>query len=232
MPRVATAITKPSEGRAQAIAFLIDAYEGVRTTAGKGLPHTPRRSSTSCATPATTSACRSSASCTTSSRTRGTRAGPSASGRTLVVRDHSVSLAVTPPDARVRIAAVLRVRTLRLALALAPRARATQTSGREGCVAARTLRPPFRWHDRRSRTCPSRRAAWPAMRVDDAGGGALLGWSRHDVALDHLHQPLAVVFRFQRRRLSRAAVERRHGLGRRGVGVGLGRRHDAERRAA
>ena len=40
MPRVATAITKPSEGRAQAIAFLIDADgEGVRTTAGKGLPH-------------------------------------------------------------------------------------------------------------------------------------------------------------------------------------------------
>ena len=36
---MATAITKPSEGRAQAIAFLIDAYEGVRTTAGKGSPH-------------------------------------------------------------------------------------------------------------------------------------------------------------------------------------------------
>jgi hypothetical protein len=49
----------------------------------------------------------------------GTTGGPSASGRTLVVRDHSVTLAVTAPDARVRIAAVLRVRTLRLALALA-----------------------------------------------------------------------------------------------------------------
>ena len=36
---MATAITKPLEGRAQAIAFLIDAYEGVKTAAGKGLPH-------------------------------------------------------------------------------------------------------------------------------------------------------------------------------------------------
>ena len=34
-----TAITEPSEDRAQAIAFLIDAYEGVRTAPGKGLPH-------------------------------------------------------------------------------------------------------------------------------------------------------------------------------------------------
>ena len=32
-------LTEQSEGRAQAIAFLIDAYEGVRTAAGKGLPH-------------------------------------------------------------------------------------------------------------------------------------------------------------------------------------------------
>jgi (p)ppGpp synthase/HD superfamily hydrolase len=39
MSLVATAITQSSEGRAQAIAFLIDAYDGVRTTAGKGLPH-------------------------------------------------------------------------------------------------------------------------------------------------------------------------------------------------
>ena len=39
MARVATTLTEPSEGRAQAIAFLIDAYEGVRTAAGKGLPH-------------------------------------------------------------------------------------------------------------------------------------------------------------------------------------------------
>jgi (p)ppGpp synthase/HD superfamily hydrolase len=39
MRRVATAITEPSEGRAQAIAFLIDAYDGIRTAAGKGLPH-------------------------------------------------------------------------------------------------------------------------------------------------------------------------------------------------
>ena len=36
---MATAITKPLEGRAQAIAFLIYAYEGVKTAAGKGLPH-------------------------------------------------------------------------------------------------------------------------------------------------------------------------------------------------
>jgi GTP pyrophosphokinase len=36
---VATTLTQPSEGRAQAIAFLIDAYDGVRTAAGKGLPH-------------------------------------------------------------------------------------------------------------------------------------------------------------------------------------------------
>ena len=40
MARVATTLTEPSEGRAQqAIAFLIDAYQGVRTAAGKGLPH-------------------------------------------------------------------------------------------------------------------------------------------------------------------------------------------------
>jgi hypothetical protein len=39
MRRVATGITEPSEGRAQAIAFLIDAYDGIRTAAGKGLPH-------------------------------------------------------------------------------------------------------------------------------------------------------------------------------------------------
>jgi len=39
MGRVATTLTQPSEGRAQAIAFLIDAYEGVRTAPGKGLPH-------------------------------------------------------------------------------------------------------------------------------------------------------------------------------------------------
>ena len=39
MARVATTLTGLSEGRAQAIAFLIDAYEGVRTAAGKGLPH-------------------------------------------------------------------------------------------------------------------------------------------------------------------------------------------------
>jgi GTP pyrophosphokinase len=36
---VATTLTQPSEARAQAIAFLIDAYDGVRTAAGKGLPH-------------------------------------------------------------------------------------------------------------------------------------------------------------------------------------------------
>jgi (p)ppGpp synthase/HD superfamily hydrolase len=39
MRRVATGITEPSEGRAQAIAFLIDAYDGIRIAAGKGLPH-------------------------------------------------------------------------------------------------------------------------------------------------------------------------------------------------
>ena len=39
MGLVATTLTQPSEGRAQAIAFLIDAYEGVRTAPGKGLPH-------------------------------------------------------------------------------------------------------------------------------------------------------------------------------------------------
>jgi (p)ppGpp synthase/HD superfamily hydrolase len=39
MGRVATTLTEPSEGRAPAIAFLIDAYEGVRTVPGKGLPH-------------------------------------------------------------------------------------------------------------------------------------------------------------------------------------------------
>jgi (p)ppGpp synthase/HD superfamily hydrolase len=32
-------VTELSEGRGQAIAFLIDAYEGVKTAAGKGLPH-------------------------------------------------------------------------------------------------------------------------------------------------------------------------------------------------
>jgi (p)ppGpp synthase/HD superfamily hydrolase len=36
---VATTVTELSEGRAQAIAFLINAYEGVKTAAGKGLPH-------------------------------------------------------------------------------------------------------------------------------------------------------------------------------------------------
>jgi (p)ppGpp synthase/HD superfamily hydrolase len=36
---VATTLTEASGGRAQAIAFLIDAYEGVRTAPGKGLPH-------------------------------------------------------------------------------------------------------------------------------------------------------------------------------------------------
>lgn len=36
---MATTPTQPCEGRAQAIAFLIDAYEGVRTAPGKGLPH-------------------------------------------------------------------------------------------------------------------------------------------------------------------------------------------------
>jgi (p)ppGpp synthase/HD superfamily hydrolase len=39
MGLVATTLTEPSEGRAPAIAFLIDAYEGVRTGPGKGLPH-------------------------------------------------------------------------------------------------------------------------------------------------------------------------------------------------
>jgi (p)ppGpp synthase/HD superfamily hydrolase len=39
MGLVATTVTEPSEGRAQAIAFLIDAYEGVKTAEGKGLPH-------------------------------------------------------------------------------------------------------------------------------------------------------------------------------------------------
>jgi (p)ppGpp synthase/HD superfamily hydrolase len=39
MVHVATALIEPSDTRAQAIAFLIDAYEGVRTAAGKGLPH-------------------------------------------------------------------------------------------------------------------------------------------------------------------------------------------------
>ena len=32
-------VTELSEGQGQAIAFLIDAYEGVKTAAGKGLPH-------------------------------------------------------------------------------------------------------------------------------------------------------------------------------------------------
>jgi (p)ppGpp synthase/HD superfamily hydrolase len=36
---VATTVTELSDGRGQAIAFLIDAYEGVRTATGKGLPH-------------------------------------------------------------------------------------------------------------------------------------------------------------------------------------------------
>jgi (p)ppGpp synthase/HD superfamily hydrolase len=39
MGLVATTLPELSEGRAQAIAFLIDAYDGVRTAAGKGLPH-------------------------------------------------------------------------------------------------------------------------------------------------------------------------------------------------
>ena len=39
MRLVTTTLAQPSEGRAQAIVFLIDAYEGVRTAAGKGLPH-------------------------------------------------------------------------------------------------------------------------------------------------------------------------------------------------
>jgi (p)ppGpp synthase/HD superfamily hydrolase len=36
---VATTLTDPSEGRADAIAFLVDASQGVKTAAGKGLPH-------------------------------------------------------------------------------------------------------------------------------------------------------------------------------------------------
>ena len=36
---MATTSTDQSEGRAQAIAFLIDAYKGVSTAPGKGLPH-------------------------------------------------------------------------------------------------------------------------------------------------------------------------------------------------
>ena len=39
MGLVAISLTEPCEGRAQAIAFLIDAYDGVRTAPGKGLPH-------------------------------------------------------------------------------------------------------------------------------------------------------------------------------------------------
>jgi hypothetical protein len=39
MGLVATTLTEPSETRAQAIALLIDAYEGVKTAPGKGLPH-------------------------------------------------------------------------------------------------------------------------------------------------------------------------------------------------
>jgi (p)ppGpp synthase/HD superfamily hydrolase len=39
MGLVARTLTESSEGRAQAIAFLIDAYDGVRTAPGKGLPH-------------------------------------------------------------------------------------------------------------------------------------------------------------------------------------------------
>ena len=39
MVAVETALTELSEGRERAIAFLIDAYEGVRTAPGKGLPH-------------------------------------------------------------------------------------------------------------------------------------------------------------------------------------------------
>jgi (p)ppGpp synthase/HD superfamily hydrolase len=39
MVQVATTVTEPSDTRAQAIAFLIDAYEDVRTAPGKGLPH-------------------------------------------------------------------------------------------------------------------------------------------------------------------------------------------------
>jgi (p)ppGpp synthase/HD superfamily hydrolase len=36
---VATTLTEPPAGRSQAIAFLLDAYEGVTTAPGKGLPH-------------------------------------------------------------------------------------------------------------------------------------------------------------------------------------------------
>jgi hypothetical protein len=39
MGLVAMTFTESSEGRAEAIAFLIDAYDGVRTAPGKGLPH-------------------------------------------------------------------------------------------------------------------------------------------------------------------------------------------------
>jgi (p)ppGpp synthase/HD superfamily hydrolase len=39
MRLVAMTLTESSEGRAEAIAFLIDAYDGVRTAPGKGLPH-------------------------------------------------------------------------------------------------------------------------------------------------------------------------------------------------
>ncbi len=39
MVAVETALTELSGGRERAIAFLIDAYEGVRTAPGKGLPH-------------------------------------------------------------------------------------------------------------------------------------------------------------------------------------------------
>jgi (p)ppGpp synthase/HD superfamily hydrolase len=39
MGLVPTTLTERSGGRAQAIAFLIDAYEDVRTAPGKGLPH-------------------------------------------------------------------------------------------------------------------------------------------------------------------------------------------------
>jgi (p)ppGpp synthase/HD superfamily hydrolase len=36
---MAVAVREPSEGRAQVIAFLLDAYDGVPTKPGKGLPH-------------------------------------------------------------------------------------------------------------------------------------------------------------------------------------------------
>ena len=39
MVAVGTTLTELSDGRARAIAYLIDAYEGVRTGPGKGLPH-------------------------------------------------------------------------------------------------------------------------------------------------------------------------------------------------